>query len=493
MLATMIKTSGSISDNSETPGDSGRSKKVLIAGAGPAGLTAAYELCKRNAVPIIFEKESIVGGHARTDVFKGYRFDIGGHRFFTKIPQVIQIWHEVLGAKFMKVSRLSRIYYNGKFFHYPLKLANVVLGLGLWNSFLILMSFFRSILFPYPKEDNLEEWVSNRFGKRLYRTFFKTYTEKVWGIPCNQIQAEWAAQRIKGLSLRTAVMNAVFGGRKKNIKSLIEEFHYPELGPGMMWEYVRNHVKSHGGQVHMNRDVLKIHRGKDRVLAFTVGNHEFQEYVEGTHFVASMPVTEVIERMDPPSPPEVIEAAGHLKYRDFLTVCVIVDHPDLFPDNWIYVHSPEVHMGRLQNFKNWSPHMVPDQAKTSLGAEYFVNENDALWNMADEDLVDLAAKELESIGLTKGARIEGGVVYRQKKAYPVYDETYRKYLDVIEKFLKSLGNLHMIGRNGLHKYNNQDHAMLTAILAVENIYGASHDVWQVNSDQAYHEEAVEEK
>ena len=493
MLAFKTYTSDPDIQDFEAPVHSDEKKKVLIAGAGPAGLTAAYELCKRGAVPIIFEKEKIVGGHARTDVFRGYRFDIGGHRFFTKIPQVIQIWQEVLGAKFMRVPRLSRIYYNGKFFHYPLKLANVVFGLGLWNSFLILMSFFRSLLFPYPKEDNLEEWVSNRFGKRLYLTFFKTYTEKVWGIPCNQIRAEWAAQRIKGLSLRTAVINAVFGGRKKNIKSLIEEFDYPELGPGMMWEAVRNHVKSHGGQVHMDRDVLKIHRGKNRVLGFTVGNHEFQEYVEGTHFVASMPVTEVIARMDPQPPPEVIEAAGQLKYRDFLTVCVIVDHPDLFPDNWIYVHSPNVRMGRLQNFKNWSAHMVPDPTKSSLGAEYFVSENDALWNMADEDLVDLATRELESIGLTKGARIEGGAVYRQKKAYPVYDETYSVHLEIIERFLKTLQNLHMVGRNGLHKYNNQDHSMLTSILAVENIYGASHDVWQVNSDQAYHEEAVEEK
>src|SRR5438034_502073 len=255
----MIKTSGSITDNSETPGDSGRAKKVLIAGAGPAGLTAAYELCKRNAVPIIFEKENIVGGHARTDVFKGYRFDIGGHRFFTKIPQVIKIWHDVLGEKFMKVARLSRIYYNGKFFHYPLKMANVVFGLGLWNSFLILMSFFRSVLFPYPQENNLEEWVSNRFGKRLYLTFFKTYTEKVWGIPCNEIRAEWAAQRIKGLSLYTLLRNTLLKQNHSNkdavIKTLIDGFDYPKLGPGMMWETVADIVQKDGSQVWLGTDV----------------------------------------------------------------------------------------------------------------------------------------------------------------------------------------------------------------------------------------------
>ena len=468
-------------------------EKVLIVGAGPAGLTAAYELCKRNALPIVFEKENLVGGHARTDEYRGYRFDIGGHRFFTKIPQVDQIWREVLGESFMRVPRLSRIYYNKKFFYYPLKLPNVIFSLGLWNSFLILMSFLHSFFFPYPEEENLEQWVTNRFGKRLYRTFFKTYTEKVWGIPCNQIRAEWAAQRIKGLSLRTAVMNAVFGDRKKNIKSLIEEFDYPKLGPGMMWERVRDYVESHDGRVYLNREVLKVHRDGNRVVGFTVGNGEHQECVEGTHFIASMPVAEIIAKMVPPPPPNVTQAAGNLKYRDFLTVCLIVGHSNLFPDNWIYIHSPDVKMGRLQNFKNWSPYMVPDQNKTSLGAEYFVNEDDELWNLPDEDLINLASRELEIVGLTKGAAVEGGAVYRQRKAYPVYDEIYRTHLDVVECFLKTFDNLQMIGRNGLHKYNNQDHSMWTAILAVENIYGACHDVWQVNIDQSYHEEAVEER
>jgi protoporphyrinogen oxidase len=468
--------------------------RVLIVGAGPAGLTAAYQLCKRKEHPIVFEKERIVGGHARTDEHKGYRFDIGGHRFFTKISEVERMWHDVLENEFLRVPRLSRIYYRGKFFHYPLKLGNVISGLGLWNSFLISMSYLRSIFFPHPKEENLEEWVSNRFGKRLYLTFFKTYTEKVWGIPCTQIRAEWAAQRIKGLSLRTAVINAVMGSRKKNIKSLIEEFDYPRLGPGMMWEYVGHYVGDHGGAVQMDRDVLKVHRDGNRILALTVGNESgFQERVQGDHFIVSMPVTELVARLDPPAPPEVQSAAGELKYRDFLTVCVIVDHPNLFPDNWIYIHSPEVRMGRLQNFKNWSAHMVADPNKSSLGAEYFVNEGDDLWNMKDEDLVALTTRELHAIGLTQGAKVEDGVVYRQKKAYPVYDETYRGHLDVVERFLKSIPNLHMVGRNGLHKYNNQDHSMLTAMLAVENVYGAQHDIWAVNSDQEYHEEAVEEK
>jgi protoporphyrinogen oxidase len=465
-------------------------KKVIIAGAGPAGLTAAYELCKRNARPLVFEKDRIVGGIARTEQFQGYRLDIGGHRFFTKNTLINQLWEQMLKGKFLRVPRLSRIYHKGKFFYYPLKLSNVILQLGLWESLLIFLSFLRSLLFPYPNEDNLEEWVSNRFGKRLYRTFFKTYTEKVWGIPCSQIRAEWVAQRIKGLSFRTAVTNAILGNRNKSIKTLIDEFRYPALGPGMMWETFQDYILRHGGQIHLNREVLKVCRQGNRVLGIEAGSPERREFVEGTDFIVSMPLTELVARIDPPPPAEVLEASRHLKYRDFLTVFLIVQHPDLFPDNWIYIHSPEVKMGRLQNYKNWSPHMVADPGKTGLGAEYFVDENDDLWRMADEDLIQLAARELEVIGLTRGSWIEKGAVYRQKKAYPVYNENYSRHLKVIEDYLKSIENLQTIGRNGLHKYNNQDHSMLTAILAVENLYGASHDLWSVNSDRSYQEEAA---
>jgi protoporphyrinogen oxidase len=469
-------------------------EKVLIAGGGPAGLTAAYELCRRKAVPVVFEREGIVGGNSRTEAFRGYRFDIGGHRFFTKTPEVNKIWDDLLREKLLRVPRLSRIYYDGKFFNYPIKLGNVIGNLGLWRSFLIAMSFLRTLVAPCPREDNFEEWVSNRFGRRLYRTFFKTYTEKVWGMPCTSIRAEWAAQRIKGLSLRTAVLTAVVGNRGQNIKSLIEEFLYPELGPGMMWETMRDYVTGHGGEVQLHRDVVKVRRDGDRVTSFIVTTPEGRrEEVAGAHFIASMPVSETIAKIEPVPPEEVLQAAAGLRYRDFLTVCLIVDHPNLFPDNWIYIHSPEVQMGRLQNFKNWSPHMLADASKTSLGVEYFVNESDRLWSMPDSQLIEFATKELASIGLTRGAAIEGGAVYRQKKAYPVYDETYRARLDVIEAFLRGLRNLQMVGRNGLHKYNNQDHSMLTAILAVENIYGAAHDIWRLNSDQSYQEESTQEK
>jgi protoporphyrinogen oxidase len=469
-------------------------KRVLIAGGGPAGLTAAFECCRRSAVPVVFEREGIVGGIARTEEFRNYRFDIGGHRFFTKSAEVSRIWEEMLLERFLRVRRLSRIYYNGRFFHYPLKLGNVVRGLGLWNSFLIVLSFLRTLVSRYREENNLEEWVSNRFGRRLYETFFKTYTEKVWGMPCTSIRAEWAAQRIQGLSLRTAVLGAVLGDRRKGIKTLIGEFRYPEQGPGMMWERFRDHIERNGGLVRLNHDVVGVRHDAGRVHSFVVrGPDGACREIEGDCFLASMPVSEMIARIEPPPPPEVLSAAAGLRYRDFLTVCLIVDHPDLFPDNWIYIHSPEVRMGRLQNFKNWSPHMLPDSAKTSLGVEYFVNESDELWNAPDEQLIRFASGELERIGLTRGARIEAGVVYRQRKAYPVYDETYRVRLAVIERFLREMGNLQMIGRNGLHKYNNQDHSMLTAILAVENIHGASHDIWRFNSDDSYQEEAQEIK
>ena len=325
----------------------------------------------------------------------------------------------------------------------------------------------------------------------MYEAFFKSYTEKVWGTPCDQISAEWAAQRIKGLSFRTVVTEALIGDRGKKLKSLIDEFQYPHLGPGELWERVQQRVLETGGEVHLNQAVRKINRDGPQVLGFTVENGGVERFVEGSQHIASMPITHVVNRLDPPPPAEVLDAAAQLKYRDFLTVCVIVDQADVFDDNWIYIHDPGVRMGRLQNFKNWSAAMVPDTRKTSLGAEYFVSHGDDLWEMADEDLVALAARELEEIGIVSADLVEAGVVYRQRYAYPVYDQTYKQYLDVLESFFKGLNNFQLIGRNGLHKYNNQDHSMLTAILAVQNIYGASHDIWMVNTDEQYHEEAVE--
>jgi len=477
-----------VSDNAAPAGDS-----VLIAGAGPAGLTAAYEAVRAGDAPQIFEKDGIVGGLSRTDAFRGYRFDMGGHRFYTKIERAESIWHEVLGDDLIRVKRLSRIFYNKTFFYYPLRIGNVLKGLGLWNSFMIVLSFLYAVLFPYKDEDNFERWVINRFGRRLYLTFFKSYTEKVWGIPCDQISAEWAAQRIKGLSLRTAVLHALIGDRKQKVKSLIDQFLYPRLGPGMLWERMGEMVVERGGQVHLGTPVAAIRRDDKRVTGFVLGGDGEGRRVSGDQYIGSMPLREAIEMMDPPAPEAVRVAASHLRQRDFLTVCLIVDVPQLFPDNWIYIHDPSVLMGRLQNYENWSAEMVPDANKSSLGAEYFTSRGEELWEMEDAALIELATRELDQLGLAPADKIEAGVVYRQPNAYPVYEHDYREHLAVVEDWLRGFENFQMVGRSGLHKYNNQDHSMLTSMLAVENIHGARHDIWDVHSDRLYVEEIHEDE
>jgi protoporphyrinogen oxidase len=464
------------------------SAQVVIIGGGPAGLTAAYELTKARHRPLVFEKQGFVGGLACTQNYKGYYFDMGGHRFFTKSKEVEEIWWQILQDDFLRRPRLSRIYYNRKFFYYPLKAVNVLLGLGLINSTLILLSYFRWRLFPYPVEETFEQWVTNRFGKRLFQTFFKAYTEKVWGISCSELKAEWAAQRIKDLSLKTALLNMLWKPRKV-IKTLIEEFHYPRLGPGMMWDRVRRIVEKRGGSVRQDSEVISIQRNGNRIESVVISRNGQEDLVNGTHFLSSMPITEFLKRLDPPPPPAVREAAEQLKHRDFLTVCLIVNQPNLFQDNWIYIHDPGVKVGRVQNFKNWSPEMVPDPAKSSLGLEYFCNDGDELWGMPDAELIELGKREMEQIGVARAADVEDGCVFRMKYSYPVYDSDYRTYLATIREYVDNLENFQTIGRNGLHRYNNQDHAMLTGILAVRNlIHGEQNDLWSVNTDQEYHEE-----
>ena len=464
-------------------------KQVVVIGAGPAGLTAAYELAKLNGNPIVIEKSDKVGGIARTEAYKGFYFDMGGHRFFTKVEEVNRTWREVLGDNFLRRPRLSRIYYNRKFFDYPLKPMNALAGLGLWQSILIALSYIKWRLRPYPQEETFEQWVTNRFGRRLFRVFFKAYTEKVWGISCSELKAEWAAQRIKDLSLKTVLLN-MFVTPKKTIKTLIDQFDYPQRGPGMMWNAFKDEVEKRGGSVRLNSEVVAIHNGGGKYIhSVEVACNGHQEIIHGSNFISSMPVTEFIKKLDPPAPAEVLQAAAKLRYRDFLTVCLIVNQSDLFPDNWIYVHDPAVNVGRIQNFKNWSPHMVPDDTKTSLGLEYFCNEGDKLWNMPDADLIELAKRELEHIGLASPADIDDGCVFRVPKAYPIYDSEYRDYLAIVKNFVGELENYQTIGRNGLHRYNNQDHAMVTGMLSVRNImFGEKNDLWDVNTDQEYHEE-----
>ncbi|MGH7900248.1 MAG: NAD(P)/FAD-dependent oxidoreductase, partial [Thermodesulfobacteriota bacterium] len=469
-------------------------KKVLIIGAGPAGLTAAYELGKAGIPSLVLEKDNVVGGLARTVEFNGFHFDIGGHRFFTKVKPVEDMWHEVLKGDFIKRNRLSRIYYNKKFYFYPIRFTNALFNLGSWNSTLVILSYIKSQLFPQVPELTFEQWVSNRFGQRLYKIFFKTYTEKVWGMSCNEISAEWAAQRIKGLSLFSALRNALINqqtSKQSNvIKTLVDSFYYPRLGPGMMWQAVKKMVLDQGGEVMLGANVEKIYWSDSlrRVNGIEISINGKRVTVNGSDIISSMPIRELIGKLHPAVPQRVLEAASNLRYRDFLTVVLIIDKENLFPDNWIYIHDPNVKLGRIQNFKNWSPDMVPDPSKTCLGLEYFCFEGDGLWSMPDHELIDLGKREIDLLGLVDRRLVENGTVVRMPKAYPVYDSTYQDSLRVIKEFLDRLDNLQLIGRNGMHKYNNQDHSMLTAMLAVKNIMGAKYDLWQVNADKEYLEE-----
>ena len=462
----------------------------MIVGGGPAGLTAAYELGKAGVASVVLEKGGIVGGLARTINYKGYRFDIGGHRFYTKVAPVAGVWDEILsGDDFPLRKRLSRIYYGKKFFHYPLRATSMLASLGFVEGLLILASYLRARAAPHKTEETFEQWVTNRFGRRLYETFFKTYTEKVWGIPCDEITAEWASQRIRGLSLAVVVKDLLRRGKGGAFaKSLIDEFHYPRRGPGMMWEAMAERVCALGGEVRTGARAEKISWSRGRVESVEVCAGGRRESVGGAHFISSLPVRELVRRLDPAPPQAVRDAAERLRYRDFLTVVLIVARAEVFPDNWIYVHDAGVRLGRVQNFKNWSADMVPDQSKTCLGLEYFCFEGDDLWAMPDAGLIELGKREMGHLGLVCAEEVEDATVVRVPKAYPVYDATYREALAVVREFLRTLQNLQLVGRNGMHRYNNQDHSMLTAMLAVENVLGARHDLWGVNTDHEYQEE-----
>lgn len=465
-------------------------KKTIIMGSGPAGLAAGYYLTKKGQLALLLEAESQVGGISKTIKYKDFYFDLGGHRFFTKFDEVNELWNEVLGDKFRKTPRLSRIYYRNKFFNYPLTAMNALFGVGIKDTFIILFSYFKARVFPYKKEETFEEWVSNRFGKKLYSIFFKTYTEKVWGIPCSTIQAEWAAQRIKGLSLTTAIINALFKPKKTSIKTLIDEFDYPEFGPGMMYTEMKNKIEKMKGEVRLNSYVSRINCDGYTVKSIEYTTSDGVKHVEeGSDFISTIPVTELINSMYPKAPEDVLKAADNLKYRSFLTVDLILNKKDLFPDNWIYIHSPEVKLGRIQNFKNWSKSMVPDEGNTSLGLEYFCNENDELWNMEDQKLFELAAKEVEMIKICKASDIIDYKVVRVPKAYPVYMMGYKDSLAKVEEYLRNFTNLHMAGRYGLFKYNNMDHSIMTGLYAAKNIAEGKklHDTWSINTDDDYHE------
>jgi len=467
-----------------------KNPRVCIIGAGPGGLTAAYWLATRFGITsTIYEATDVVGGISQTVNRDGWRFDIGGHRFFSKVSTVEELWHEILPKEdFLLRPRLSRIFYKGKFFDYPLKPMNALGGLGIFESLRCVVSYFTTKVNPPKDQSSFETWVAARFGWRLYRIFFKTYTEKVWGIPATTIQADWAAQRIKNLNLANAIINALkpAGRRGKEITTLIEEFEYPRLGPGMMWEVCTEKVQSLGCAVHMNTAITRLIRNEDRTWTVYSGDNTLPETFD--HVISTMPINLLCNAIEPALPAPVIEAANSLKHRDFLTVALVVPIKHSFPDNWIYIHSPEVTLGRIQNFISWSPEMIPAAGFTCLGLEYFVNEGDSLWNMNDAELIKFAAMELEKIGLVPASEVEKGYVVRMPKAYPVYDEAYGPSLNTVKDFISGCAGLHPVGRNGMHRYNNQDHSMMTAIFTAENIaIGESHDVWNVNVEEDYHE------
>ena len=466
--------------------------QVVVIGAGPAGLTAAYQLGKYGRSALILEADDVVGGISRTAKRDGWRFDIGGHRFFTKVAPVSDLWHEILPAEdFLLRPRMSRIFYEGKFYDYPLRAFNALKNLGITEAVRCVMSYFWVKVRPPKDQTKFEGYVAAKFGWRLYKTFFKTYTEKVWGVPADELEADWAAQRIKNLNLINAITNAIIPKRNsKGITSLIEEFEYPRHGPGMMWERCSELVTEQGSTIEFNSKVTKIRHAEGVATEVVTTGPAGQRVHECGAVISSMPIPRLVQAMDPPASPEALRAAAELKFRDFLTVALVVPAEDGFPDNWIYIHSPEVSVGRVQNFGSWSPEMIPEENKTCLGLEFFVNEGDELWETDDVDLVALGTREMAALGLLDPTRVERGYVVRMPKAYPMYDAAYKANVDTLRGWLGDAArNVHPVGRNGMHRYNNQDHSMYTAMLTVENLVkGSNHDVWEVNVEADYHEE-----
>ncbi len=476
---------------------------VAIIGAGPAGLTAAYLLGKAGYSVTVIEKDPrYVGGISRTVEHEGFRFDIGGHRFFSRSKEVVDLWNEILPDDFIERPRMSRIYYEGKFYSYPLRAFEALWNLGVWRSALCMASFAKAKLLPNRSVKSFEDWTVNAFGWKLYSIFFKTYTEKVWGMPCDAMSADWAAQRIKGLSLWGAVTDGLkrsLGLNKRPndgmaVKTLLESFRYPRLGPGMMWEAARDHVVAHGNHVLMDHKLKQLaFNDVTQQWTMTATDGEgAQVAIKAAHVISSAPMRELASRLHPL--PAALSEAANLKYRDFLTVALMIRSPDLFPDNWIYIHDSKVKVGRVQNFRSWSPEMVPDPDLACVGLEYFCFEGDGLWSASDDELVALATKEMAQLGLCEAEQVVGGTVVRQEKAYPVYDEDYGANVEVLRQEIEArYPTLHCVGRNGMHRYNNQDHAMMTAMLTVRNIEAGArvYDIWAVNEDAEYHESGNE--
>lgn len=464
--------------------------KIIIVGAGPAGLTAAWEAEKFGYKTLILESTSQVGGISRTVERDGWRFDIGGHRFFTKVDLVNKIWNEILDRDdFLLRPRMSRIYYKKKFFDYPLKPLNALSNLGLFESIACVMSYIYVRIFPPKDQNNFENWVAARFGWRLYNIFFKTYTEKVWGIEANKIGSDWASQRIKNLSLSKAILNAFFKDKSGEvITTLIDEFKYPKFGPGMMWETAYTKLTNKGHKIVLNSKVKKIEKYETNSYKVIL---ESGDVFEAEHVITSMPLASLPSTIYPNENKETKLSGESLKFRDFLSVALVLDVEDAFPDNWIYIHEPGVKVGRIQNYGSWSPYLIKE-GMTCLGLEYFVNENDNMWNSSDDDLIELAKRELEYLKIIDTGKIKNGYVVRMPKAYPVYDLEYQQNITVIRRWLENNhANIHPIGRNGMHRYNNQDHSMVAGVLTVRNILNKeTNNIWEINVEDEYHEEKI---
>jgi len=464
-----------------------RQYRIVIAGAGPAGLAAAYKLTRNNVNPVIFEKSDQVGGIARTEVYKQYAFDIGGHRYFSKDREIRRLWNEILGDDLLRVKRISRIFYQGKLIDYPLSLPNVFFNLGIMESVLTLTSFIKARCFSTGKEETFEQWVSKRFGQRLYHRFFKPYTEKVWGIPGSAIRSDWAVQRIKGLSLSEAISSALL--RTQNADSLIRSFEYPVEGSGMMWKRLKDMVEIGGGRFHLKSEVIALEIDNMRIENLIWQKGEETGTLPVDHFISSMPVKRLVHILGPDVPDAVRTAADKLSYRFFIMVVLIIEKQNLFPDQWIYIQNPDVRVGRIQNFKNWSAAMVPDPDKTCLGMEYFCDEKDKFWHLAETDIIDMACRELITLELAQPEEIIDHCVVRQPYAYPVFDRDYRHHLKIVREYLRSYKNLQTVGRGGTYRYSNMDQAMKNGMMAAENITGAEHDLWQGNMAPEYLEAA----
>jgi protoporphyrinogen oxidase len=464
-------------------------KTAMIIGAGPAGLAAAHHLTRTGHFSVhLIEKSNDVGGIARTESHNGYLFDIGGHRFFSKDPAINALWQEMLGEDFLAVRRQTRICYRDRMFSYPLRLFETIGKLSLRESLLIFVSYLQARLFPHKEEKTFEQWTINHFGKRLYEMFFKTYTEKVWGIPCTEIRADWAAQRIKNLSFREVLSHAFF--KNAQAVSLIEVFSYPRRGSGMMWERFAETIRTNKGCVDLNSQVVAIHHDGKMIREVTYRFENVLSRKPIDALISSVPLDNLTTLLDPLPPPEIIEASAKLRYRSFIIIILVLNKKDIFPDQWLYIHSPEVQVGRIENFGNWSSEMVPDPETTSLGLEYFCDENDALWTSSDHSLIRMAIHEAGYLGITGPAEVIDSCVVRQAKAYPVYDEHYREHVETLKSYLEQFMNLQTAGRNGTHRYNNMDLAMTSGILAAQNITGSRHDVWMVGTSPGYLEEGT---